>query len=133
MDSLTPTPSHTPEFQAPLDVTDGQHSALIDDTLALLGEGVPTQANQYGLTEIDRWAEVLRSSEKPGLAKIIKELDNLREQLTSNDADSHSIAETLATLGAETSKVADDASAGYGPPLAQLGKLLIKLGSSLSR
>ncbi|MCC3156536.1 hypothetical protein LJ737_04760 [Hymenobacter sp. 15J16-1T3B] len=133
MDSLTPTPAHTPEFQLPMEVTDGQQSALIDDTLALLGEGVPTAANQYGLTEIDRWAEVLRASEKPGLAKIIKELQHLREQLTGSDADPHAVAETLATLGAETSKVADEASAGYGPPLAQLGKLLIKLGSSLSR
>lgn len=133
MDSLTPTPAHTPEFQAPLSVTDGQHSALIDDTLALLSDGAPTQANEYGLTEIDRWAEVLRSSEKPGLAKIIKELDNLRTQLTSNEADAHTVAETLAILGAETSKVADEATGGYGPPLAQLGKLLIKLGSSLSR
>lgn len=133
MDSLTPTPTHTPEFKAPLDVTDGQHSALIDDTLALLNDGVPTQANQYGLTEIDRWTEVLRASEKTGLAKIIKELVTLREQLTAGDTESHDIAETLATLGAETSKVADDASSGYGPPLAQLGKLLIKLGSTLSR
>ncbi|AYA37670.1 hypothetical protein D3Y59_11810 [Hymenobacter oligotrophus] len=133
MDSLTPTPTHTPEFQAPLEVTDGQHSALIDDTLALLGNGVPTQADQYGLTEIDRWTEVLRASEKTGLAKIIQELTTLREQLTSDSIDSHTLAETLATLGAETSKVADDASGGYGPPLAQLGKLLIKLGSSLSR
>lgn len=116
-----------------MEVTDSQHSALIDDTLALLGEGVPTQANQYGLTEIDRWAEVLRASEKPGLAKIIQELQNLRTQLTSEQTDAHTLAETLATLGAETSKVADEASAGYGPPLAQLGKLLIKLGSSLSR
>ncbi|UYZ58002.1 hypothetical protein [Hymenobacter latericus] len=133
MDSLTPTPTHTPEFQAPLEVTDGQHSALIDDTLALLSNGVPTQADQYGLTEIDRWTEVLRASEKTGLAKIIQELTALREQLASDSIDSHTLAETLATLGAETSKVADDASAGYGPPLAQLGKLLIKLGSSLSR
>ncbi|GAB2962957.1 hypothetical protein GCM10027048_34630 [Hymenobacter coalescens] len=133
MDSLTPTPAHTPEFQLPLEVTDGQHSALIDDTLALLGDGVPNAANQYGLTEIDRWAEVLRASEKPGLAKIIKELQNLREQLTNPESEAHDVAETLALLGAETSKVADEASAGYGPPLAQLGKLLIKLSSSLSR
>jgi hypothetical protein len=133
MDSINPTPTHTPEFQAPLEVTDGQNSALIDDTLALLNDGVPSKENEYGLREIDRWAEVLRASEKPGLAKIIQALTSLREQVTSDDPDSHDIAETLATLGAETNKVADEATAGYGPPLAQLGKLLIKMGSTLSR
>ncbi|WP_400193172.1 hypothetical protein [Hymenobacter sp. B81] len=133
MDSLTPTPTHHPEFQAPLDVTDGQHSALIDDTLALLNDGVPSKENEYGLREIDRWTEVLRATEKPGLAKIIQALVTLREQLTDGNSEAHDVAESLATLGAETSKVADEATAGYGPPLAQLGKLLIKMGSTLSR
>ncbi|KAA9333238.1 hypothetical protein F0P96_09680 [Hymenobacter busanensis] len=134
MDSLNPTPAHQPEFHAPLEVTDGQHSALIDDTLALLNDGVPSKENEYGMREIERWAEVLRATEKPGLAKIIQALDNLREQLTGDGAtEAHDLAETLATLGAETSKVADEAAGGYGPPLAQLGKLLIKMGSTLSR
>ncbi|GAA4392592.1 hypothetical protein [Hymenobacter koreensis] len=133
MDSLTPTPTHQPDFQAPLEVTDGQHSALIDDTLALLSDGVPSKENEYGLREIDRWTEVLRATDKPGLAKIIQALTTLREQLTDASGESHDIAESLATLGAETSKVADEAAGGYGPPLAQLGKLLIKLGSTLSR
>ncbi len=76
---------------------------------------------------------MLRASERPGLAKIIQELVTLREQLAEDKPEGHAIAETLATLGAETVKVADDAGNAYTPGLTQLGKLLIKIGSSLSR
>lgn len=133
MDSTASTPQTPPTPSVPLDVTDQQNSALLEDTLNLLNAGAPDKAGEKGLAEIDRWAEVLRASERPGLAKIIQELSTLREQLSSSDAEAHDIAETLATLGAETSKVADETSDGYSAPLAQLGKLLIKLGSTLSR
>ncbi|MCC2547401.1 hypothetical protein LJY25_13175 [Hymenobacter sp. BT175] len=135
MDSTTPTP-HTPVVPTiPLDVTEEQNNALIADTQELLKNGVPTKAKEskHGLTEITRWEEVLRASERPGLAKIIQELVTLREQLAEEKPEGHAIAETLATLGAETVKVADEASNAYTPALTQLGKLLIKLGSSLSR
>jgi len=133
MDSTAQTPQtpHTPSV--PLDVTAQQNQALLDDTLKLLNDGLPDQTDQHGLTEIDRWVEVLRASERPGLAKIIQELNTLREQLTDDDTESHSIAETLATLGAEANKVADEANNSYTASLNHLGKLLIKLGSSLSR
>ncbi|UOQ53726.1 hypothetical protein [Hymenobacter cellulosivorans] len=133
MDSTAPTPQNTPTPTVPLDVTDQQNSALLDDTLALLNNGVPEKADQRGLGEIDRWQEVLRASERPGLAKIIQELATLNEQLSTPDTAAHDIAETLATLGAETVKVADETSDDYSGPLTQLGKLLIKMGSSLSR
>ncbi|UOQ72889.1 hypothetical protein [Hymenobacter cellulosilyticus] len=133
MDSTAPTPQNTPTPTVPLDVTDQQNSALLDDTLALLNNGVPEKADQRGLGEIDRWEQVLRASERPGLAKIIQELVTLREQLETPDTAAHDIAETLATLGAETVKVADETSDDYSGPLTQLGKLLIKMGSSLSR
>ncbi|TGE27467.1 hypothetical protein [Hymenobacter metallicola] len=133
MDSTAPTPQNTPTPTVPLDVTDQQNSALLDDTLALLNNGVPEKADQRGLGEIERWEQVLRASERPGLAKIIQELTTLREQLSSPGTAAHDIAETLATLGAETVKVADETSDDYSGPLTQLGKLLIKMGSSLSR
>ncbi|UPL48771.1 hypothetical protein [Hymenobacter sublimis] len=133
MDSTASTPQTPATPTVPLDVTDQQNSALLDDTLSLLSAGAPDKAGEKGLTEIDRWAEVLRASERPGLAKIIQELTTLREQLSTPGTEAHDIAETMATLGAETSKVADETSDGYSAPLAQLGKLLIKLGSSLSR
>lgn len=133
MDSTSATP-HTPQLPTvPLDVTDQQNTALLDDTLALLNDGVPDQATDRGLIEIERWEEVLRASEKPGLAKIIQELTTLRAQLTDGVTETHELAETLATLGAETTKVADEAQNGYTGPLTQLGKLLIKLGNALSR
>ncbi|PJJ53225.1 hypothetical protein [Hymenobacter chitinivorans] len=133
MDSTAPTPQNTPTPTVPLDVTDQQNSALLDDTLALLNSGVPEKADQRGLGEIDRWEQVLRASERPGLAKIIQELATLNQQLSTPDTAAHDIAETLATLGAETVKVADETSDDYSGPLTQLGKLLIKMGSSLSR
>ncbi|MDU0369744.1 hypothetical protein ACFPAF_05005 [Hymenobacter endophyticus] len=133
MDSTASTPQPTPTPTIPLDVTDQQNSALLEDTLNLLNAGAPDKAGQHGLAEIDRWTEVLRASERPGLAKIIQELVTLRRQLDAADTQSHDLAETLATLGAETSKVADETSDDYRGPLTQLGKLLIKLGSSLSR
>ncbi|MCA8833084.1 hypothetical protein [Hymenobacter pini] len=133
MDSIASTPQSTPTPTIPLDVTDQQNSALLDDTLNLLNAGAPDKSGPQGLTEIDRWTEVLRASERPGLAKIIQELNTLRAQLSASDTQAHDLAETLATLGAETSKVAEETSDDYSGPLAQLGKLLIKLGSTLSR
>jgi hypothetical protein len=133
MDSTAPTPQTPVTPTVPLAVTDQQNSALLEDTLKLLNAGVPEKADARGLSEIDRWAEVLRSSERPGLAKIIQELKTLNEQLSSSDTASHDLAETLATLGAETTKVADETSDDYSGPLNQLGKLLIKMGNALSR
>lgn len=133
MDSTALTPQNIPVPTIPLDVTDQQNTALLDDTLSLLNNGVPEKADQRGLGEIERWEEVLRASERTGLAKIIQELATLRRQLGAPDTAAHDIAETLATLGAETVKVADETSDDYSAPLTQLGKLLIKMGSSLSR
>ncbi|MCR5888479.1 hypothetical protein LRS06_12015 [Hymenobacter sp. J193] len=133
MDSITPTPQSVPTPTIPLEVSDKQNSALVEDTLALLNDGVPSADNKRGLSEIARWEEVLLASERPGLAKIKQEIVLLREQLSNSETDSHSIAETLASLGAETIKVAEEAANGYTAPLTHLGKILIKLGSSLSR
>jgi hypothetical protein len=133
MDSTASTPHTTPTPNVPLGVTDQQNSALLEDTLTLLNAGIPHQADKHGLSEIDRWEAVLQSSERSGLAKIIQELATLREQLTAPDTASHALAETLATLGAETAKVADELNDDYSGPLKQLSKVLIKMGSSLSR
>jgi hypothetical protein len=67
------------------------------------------------------------------LAKIKQGLNQLNELLADPKSPSHDIAEVLATLGAETAKVAEDASGEYSGPLTNLSKLLIKAGSSLSR
>ena len=133
MDSTASTP-HTPAPpNVPLDVTDQQNTALLEDTLALLKAGVADQRDQHGIIEIERWEAVLQASERPGLAKIIQELTTLRQQLTAPDTETHDLAETIATLGAETAKVADDPNADYSAPLGQLSKLLIRMGSTLSR
>ena len=131
MDSTAPTPQHQPAPTIPLTVTDQQHSALLTDTLTLLNIESPDQGQ--ALTEIDRWTEVLKATERPGLAKVIQELNLVREQLTASDTQTHDLAETLASLGNETTKIAEEMSGGYAAPLAQLGKQLMKLGSFLSR
>ena len=133
MDSTAPTPANTPTPSVPLNVTDEQNSALLDDTLALLDAGVPRQADQHGLKELDRWEEVLRASDHAGLAKIIQEIGVLREQLTSGQTKPHDMAETLASLSAETIKVADDLNDGYTGPLKKLAKQLMQFGNALSR
>jgi len=133
MDSTASTPSNTPNPSVPLNVTDEQNSALLEDTLKLLNNGVPEKADQHGLAELDRWEEVLRASEHTGLAKITQEIGLLREQLTSKDTKPHDMAETLASLGAETIKVAEESNNGYSDPLNKLAKLLIQFGNKLSR
>lgn len=137
MDSTATTPQSTHAPSVPLTVSDGQTSALLDDTLVLLGAGLPTKTSTKeaakGLAEIDRWAAVLAATERTGLAKITQELALLQEQLSNPDAEPHDVAETLASLGAETAKVAEEAANDYSAPLQNLSKLLIKAGSSLSR
>lgn len=133
MDSTSPTPQNIVTPFVPLDVTDQQNTALLDDTLQLLQAGVPEKADAHGLAEIDRWMAVLSASERPGLAKIIQEMNTLDEQLRNPDTAAHDLAETLATLGAETGKVAAETGDDYNAPLTQLGKMLIKMGNTLSR
>ena len=133
MDSTASTPQTPATPNVPLDITDQQNTALLEDTLNLLNAGVSDKRDQHGLAEIERWEAVLQASERPGLAKIIQELATLREQLTASDTETHDLAETIATLGAETAKVADDPNADYSASLDHLSKVLIKMGSSLSR
>lgn len=133
MDSTAQTPQTPPTPEVPLQVSDEQHLALLTDTLNLLGAGLPNASGPNGLAEIERWEAVLGAADRPGLAKITQELGALRERLGASDAQSHEVAEILASLGAETAKVADGAPGGYADPLHNLSKLLIKAGNMLSR
>ncbi len=133
MDSTAATPSNAAPPAVPLAVSDQQASALLEDTLTLLGQGLPKQAAGHGATEIERWAAVLAASDRPGLAKITQELARLGELLSNPNAASHEVAELLASLSAETIKVAESAPSGYAAPLGNLGTLLRKAANSLSR
>ena len=66
-------------------------------------------------------------------AKIKQELGQLNELLANTKTPSHDIAEVLASLGAETAKVAEEAGGDYSAPLTNLSKQLIKAASTLSK
>ncbi|MBT2556941.1 hypothetical protein J7E24_04035 [Hymenobacter sp. ISL-91] len=131
MDSTASTPANQSVPSVPLTVTDEQNSALLTDTLNLLGAKSPDP--KQALIEIERWIEVLKATERAGLAKVTQELQLVHQQLSSSDTDTHDLAETLASLGIETGKVAEETTNDYATPLAQLGKTLMKLGSQLSK
>ena len=133
MDSTATTP-HTPVTPAvPLSVSDQQNSALLDDTLTFFTASTPTNSGPEGRTEVERWEAVLTASTRPGLAKIRQELGVLNTLLADAKTPAHDIAEILASLGAETAKVAEDAGGDYSAPLTNLSKQLIKAASSLSK
>jgi hypothetical protein len=117
----------------PLHVSDEQSSALLTDTLSLLDHGLPNADGATGLHELERWEVVLESSDRPGLAKIAQEVKLLRQMLEAPDTKSHEVAEVLASLGAETAKVGEEASNSYSDALHQLSRQLIKAGNTLSR
>ncbi|HEX8657498.1 MAG TPA: hypothetical protein VF690_08195 [Hymenobacter sp.] len=133
MDSTATTPQTPIAPEVPLTVTDQQNTALLDDTITFLTASTPTNSGPQGITEIERWSAVLSASDRPGLAKIKQELNQLSELLADPKTPAHDVAEVLASLGAETAKVADDASGSYNGPLTNLSKLLIKAGNTLSR
>ena len=133
MDSTASTPQATPTPAVPLHVSDEQSSALLTDTLNLLNQGLPNADGASGLHELERWEVVLEASDRPGLAKVCQEIKLLRQRLESSDAQAHEIAEILASLGAETQKVSEEAANGYSEPLHNLSRLLIKAGNLLSR
>ena len=133
MDSTASTPQTPAAPEVPLAVSDQQTTALLDDTLALLTVNKAIESGAQGRAEIERWAAVLTASERPGLAKIKQELKLLGTLLADAQTPAHDVAEVLASLGAETAKVAEDAGGDYSAPLGNLSKLLIKAGSSLSR
>lgn len=133
MDSTASTPQTPATPEVPMAVSDQQNTALLDDTLTFLTASTPTNSGPQGLAEIERWTAVLAASERPGLAKIKQELNQLSELLSDAKTPAHDIAEILASLGAETAKVAEDAGGDYSGPLTNLSKLLIKAGNTLSR
>jgi len=133
MDSTAATPHATPTPEVPLHVSDEQSSALLTDTLSLLGQGLPNADGATGLHELERWETVLAASDRPGLAKIKQEIKQLHQLLSAPDTQSHEVAEVLASLGAETAKVAEESANGYTDPLHNLSRVLIKAGNLLSR
>lgn len=133
MDSIASTPQTPAIPEVPMSVSDQQNSALLDETLTFLTAGTLSNAGPQGRTEIERWAAVLAACERPGLAKIKQELAQLSTLLADVKTPAHDIAEILASLGAETAKVADDASGDYSAPLGNLSKQLIKAASLLSK
>lgn len=133
MDSTATTPQTPTTPEVPMAVSDQQNTALLDDTLTFLTASTPTNSGTQGRTEIERWIAVLAASERPGLAKIKQELNQLSTLLADSKTPAHDIAEILASLGAETAKVADEAGGDYSGPLTNLSKLLIKAGNTLSR
>ena len=133
MDSTAATPQTPTTLEVPMAVTDQQNTALLDDTLTFFTASTPTNSVPQGRVEIERWQAVLAATSRPGLAKIKQELGLLNTLLADSKTPAHDIAEVLASLGAETAKVAEDADGDYSGPLGNLSKMLIKVGSSLSR
>ncbi|QKG54215.1 hypothetical protein [Hymenobacter sp. BRD67] len=133
MDSTASTPRTTAAPEIQLHVSDEQSTALLTDTLNLLGQGLPNADGASGLRELERWETVLAASDRPGLAKIKQEIGLLREALTSSTTQGHELAEILASLGAEAAKVADESANGYSGALHNLSKVLIKASNLLSR
>ena len=133
MDSTATTPQTPATPEVPMTVSDQQNSALLDDTLTFLTASSPGNSGPQGRTEIERWVAVLAVTERPGLAKIKQELAQLGALLADAKTPAHDIAEILASLGAETAKVADDAGGDYSAPLGHLSKQLIKAASTLSK
>ena len=133
MDSTAATPQSFSIPAVPLAVSDQQNTALLDDTLAFLTAGKARNSGPEGRTEIDRWLAVLGASERTGLAKIKQELGQLNDLLSNAKSPAHDIAEILASLGAETAKVADEAGGDYSVALTNLSKQLIRAASTLSK
>ncbi|MBU6120114.1 hypothetical protein [Hymenobacter siberiensis] len=133
MDSTAATPQTPATPAVPMTVSDQQNTALLDDTLTFLTASTPTNSGPQGIVEIERWAAVLAASERTGLAKIKQELGQLSDMLADAKTPAHDIAEILASLGAETAKVAEEAGGGYAAPLTNLSKQLIKAGNTLSK
>ena len=133
MDSTAATPHNTPAHEEPLHISDEQSTALLTDTLTLLGQGLPNADGAAGLHELERWEMVLEASDRPGLAKICQEIKLLRERLSASDTQAHEIAEILASLGAETQKVSEESANGYSDALHNLSRVLIKASNLLSR
>jgi hypothetical protein len=117
----------------PLHITDHQFSIFLEDTQATLAKSPDTFNAKAGVSMIEMWETILESSGKPGLAKILYELKKLKEHLQAGKTDPHDVAASLATLGDETKKVADNTVSGFKGPLMEFGNLLVKAGSSLSK
>ena len=133
MDSTAVTPQTPITPAVPMAVTDQQNTALLDDTLNFFTNSQPSSSGPAGRVEIERWLAVLDVTERTGLAKIKQELNQLNELLAAPQPHAHDVAEIMASLGAETAKVADEAGGDYSAPLTNLSKQLIRAAFTLSK
>lgn len=133
MQSKEQPSSDTGQNNGSLKISEKQLSIFLEDTQSTLAKPPETYDAQVGLAMIDKWQTILESSEKPGLAKIIFELKKLKEHLREGKPDPHEVAASLATLGDETKKVAENTVSGFKGPLMEFGNLLIKAASTLSK
>ena len=117
------------DMNAPQPVSDAEQSHFLDETYRLLNRGPEGLDAGLGVNAINHWEQLLKASDKPGLAKVTQELGNLKELLMAEKRDAHAIGESLAIVGDETKKIGEGTITGYSTPLIALGVLLVKMAS----
>ena len=94
-------------------------------TIQSIAAGAKGFAIDAAATCIEDWEEHLRAHESMGSKTIIRDLAELREQITQEPIDTHAVKRLVAKLGQETLVLASRADAAVAQKIRHLGQALI--------
>ncbi len=93
-------------------------------TIQNIAAGVKGFAIDAAATSIEGWEEHLRAHESMGSKTIIRDLAELREQITQDPIDTHAVKRLVGKLGQETMVLASRADPAVAQKIRQLGQAL---------
>lgn len=101
-------------------------TADLNSTISALQSGLTSLPAEAAVANIESWQQQLQGA----APEVASTLGELKSALTSGNA--QSIAQTLKTLGSQTSDAGTSAGGDAGQQLQQLGQMLTQAANSLS-
>ena len=106
-----------------------QEAPTAQETIELFDEGILEAAPEAALANVQGWEATLRASDDPALVAIADNLAALADALQAESVDQSAVADLFATLGEQTTEVAEMNPDAEG--VSQIGSLLTQVSQQL--
>ncbi len=93
-------------------------------TIAALKQGAQSFTIEKATNNIEGWEEYLSKHDHAGVKKVVQDLGKLKKLLHAKELDGEAIKKLMATLGKDTTAVADDENTADAKHIKELGDAL---------
>lgn len=111
-------------------MSDTASTTHLNSTIESLSKGL-SHAKTGATRSIHSWVETLNASKAPALHALAKELQQLDQLLSGDNASGPEIQKALASIGQHTTASAASAEGATADKIKQLGQLLTEAAASL--